>query len=289
VGCSSFTQIGTSPTTTFANTGLTASMSYSYRVRATDAAGNLSGYSNTATAVTSVADPSFSNVVLLMGFEGVNGSTGAPGMNDESPSAHGTAVIGTSTTISTAQFKAGVSSLNLAATSSFIDFPDSLDWTLSTANSSQFTIETFIRFSSITASLRAIIGQWGTIGNRSWALELTSSDTTNLTFSFSTDGTAITTVTTSGAALVVNTWYHLAVDKDATGKIRIYRNGVMVGSATPANSAFFNSTTAMGPGLATGGASAMNGWFDELRITKGVARYASDTGFTVPTVPFPRH
>ena len=53
--CSTFTQIGTSTGTTFNNTGLTASTSYSYRVRASDAAGNLSGYSNIATAATSAA------------------------------------------------------------------------------------------------------------------------------------------------------------------------------------------------------------------------------------------
>ncbi len=52
VGCSGFAQIGTSPTTTYNDTGLTASTSYSYRVRATDAAGNLSPYSNIATAST---------------------------------------------------------------------------------------------------------------------------------------------------------------------------------------------------------------------------------------------
>jgi len=39
-------------TTTFNDTGLTASTSYSYRVRATDAAGNLSTYSSTASAST---------------------------------------------------------------------------------------------------------------------------------------------------------------------------------------------------------------------------------------------
>jgi hypothetical protein len=55
VGCSNFAQIGTSTSTTFANTGLTASTSYSYRVRATDAAGNLSPYSNTAAATTSAS------------------------------------------------------------------------------------------------------------------------------------------------------------------------------------------------------------------------------------------
>ena len=40
-GCSNFAQVGTPTTTSFNNTGLTASTSYSFRVRATDAAGNL--------------------------------------------------------------------------------------------------------------------------------------------------------------------------------------------------------------------------------------------------------
>jgi chitodextrinase len=53
--CSNFAQIATFPTTTYNNTGLSASSSYSYRVRATDAAGNLSPFSNTATAITSNA------------------------------------------------------------------------------------------------------------------------------------------------------------------------------------------------------------------------------------------
>jgi DNA-binding protein YbaB len=51
-GCTTFAQIATPATTTFSDTGLTASTSYSYRVRATDAAGNLSGYSNVASATT---------------------------------------------------------------------------------------------------------------------------------------------------------------------------------------------------------------------------------------------
>jgi len=52
-GCSSFVQIGTTTgATTFSNSGLTASTSYTYRVRATDAAGNLSNFSNTSSATT---------------------------------------------------------------------------------------------------------------------------------------------------------------------------------------------------------------------------------------------
>jgi YD repeat-containing protein len=51
--CTTFAQIGTPTTTTYNATGLTASTSYSFRVRATDAAGNLSSYSTTAGATTS--------------------------------------------------------------------------------------------------------------------------------------------------------------------------------------------------------------------------------------------
>src|SRR6266704_1812025 len=51
-GCSNFAQVATSPTTTFNDTGLLAGTTYSYRVRATDAASNLSPYSNVASATT---------------------------------------------------------------------------------------------------------------------------------------------------------------------------------------------------------------------------------------------
>ncbi|HET7766638.1 MAG TPA: fibronectin type III domain-containing protein, partial [Burkholderiales bacterium] len=56
-GCSSFTAIATPAGTSFGNTGLAAATSYSYRVRAVDAAGNLGNYSGIATASTNAAPP----------------------------------------------------------------------------------------------------------------------------------------------------------------------------------------------------------------------------------------
>ncbi|WP_155352038.1 cellulose binding domain-containing protein [Acrocarpospora pleiomorpha] len=50
-----FTQVGTSTTTSFSNTGLTASTTYRYQIRARDAAGNLSPVSNTAQITTQPA------------------------------------------------------------------------------------------------------------------------------------------------------------------------------------------------------------------------------------------
>ena len=51
-GCTNFAQIATPTATTYGDTGLAPSTTYRYRVRAVDAAGNLSTYSTIATATT---------------------------------------------------------------------------------------------------------------------------------------------------------------------------------------------------------------------------------------------
>ncbi len=51
-GCTAFAQVARVGGTSFNDTGLSANTSYSYRVRATDAAGNLGPYSNVASATT---------------------------------------------------------------------------------------------------------------------------------------------------------------------------------------------------------------------------------------------
>ena len=53
--CTTFAQVGTPTGTTFTDTGLAASTTYRYQVRAVDAAGNLSTYSSIATATTPAA------------------------------------------------------------------------------------------------------------------------------------------------------------------------------------------------------------------------------------------
>jgi chitodextrinase len=54
-GCTTFAQVATPAGTSYGDTGLAASTSYSYRVRATDAAGNLGAYSATVSATTGSA------------------------------------------------------------------------------------------------------------------------------------------------------------------------------------------------------------------------------------------
>ncbi|MCU0485384.1 MAG: protease inhibitor I42 family protein [Anaerolineales bacterium] len=80
VDCSSFAQIATvgANVNSYANTGLAASTSYSYRVRATNAGGN-SDYSNPATAVTQAPPP---GAKLYLGSS-TSGTAGGIGFADE--------------------------------------------------------------------------------------------------------------------------------------------------------------------------------------------------------------
>jgi chitodextrinase len=73
-GCSNFAQIATPSGTTYNNTGLSASTAYSYRVRATDGAGNLSAYSNVAGGTTPAAPPA-TGLVAAYAFAEGSGTT----------------------------------------------------------------------------------------------------------------------------------------------------------------------------------------------------------------------
>ena len=75
--CSNFAQVGTSTGTTFNDTGLTASTTYNYRVRAKDLAGNVGPYSNVASATTAATgnftiSASPSSVTVAQGNQGTS-------------------------------------------------------------------------------------------------------------------------------------------------------------------------------------------------------------------------
>jgi serine protease len=73
--CTGFAQIGTSTTTSYADSGLVASTTYRYRVRAYDGAGNHSAYSSIVNATTQAAATNvLANGVAITGLAGSAGT-----------------------------------------------------------------------------------------------------------------------------------------------------------------------------------------------------------------------
>src|SRR6185437_2417550 len=72
VGCSNFARTVTVSATTYSDTGLVPNTSYTYQVKATDAAGNFSPYSNTATATT---QQTIAGLVAAYSFDEGSGNT----------------------------------------------------------------------------------------------------------------------------------------------------------------------------------------------------------------------
>jgi hypothetical protein len=82
--------------------------------------------------------------------------------------------------------------------------------------------------------------------------------------------------------VVANVWTHLAATRQS-GTVRIFANGSLISSGT------VTRNCPQGPGVIgdypTLTGNGLTGYIDELRITKGVARYTAN--FTPPNAPFP--
>lgn len=220
-------------------------------------------------------DPSFSSVGLLCHADGTNGSTT---FTDVSNSAHALTSFGGGATVTTTSPKFGTGSASIPG-STGISTPNSADFQF---GSGQFTVECWGYTSSTqSAGGHYLVGRWGA-SNESWVL-YTHTSGPYLAFSWSANGTVEIDLLAS-FAIPLNSWVHYAVDRDATNTIRVYANGVVLGSVVDATS--FNVGTAA---LTIGSDNAFsNNWvgnIDDIRVTKGVARYAG--AFTPPTAPFP--
>jgi len=221
-----------------------------------------------------------SNVVLLDGFNGANGSTSSI---DESPAAHGAATFAGTTTLSTTQAKFGTASLNNTSNiTGGVTWPYSTDWAL---GSGKFTVECWY-YANALGSKQALVAQFAGLAVFGWIFML--DNTNKLTWYVSTTGADLFTDLVQSSTFTSGTWHHCAVDFDGT-KYRLYYDGVMVASSTTLRNIYNPGyAVSVGNDVALGNNYPMNGYLDEVRITKGVAQYASDAGFAVPTAAFPR-
>jgi hypothetical protein len=214
-------------------------------------------------------DPDFASVSFLSGFEGSHAATT---VTDESSNAHTMTMGGTAAQIRTSKLKFGTSSYyNGALTQDGrVTTPDHATFEF---GAGAFTVEGWFAFTATTTSCDLLSKRNDTGNQRSWAL-IYSSTADQLLFSISVDGTATTSVVveTGTWVPVLNQWYHLACDFDGT-TYRLYRDGVVIGTGVVLVTAF-DGTSVFAVGNRGGNNSDFPGYIDEVRITKGVARYA---------------
>jgi hypothetical protein len=209
-------------------------------------------------------DPYWANVSLLLRCDGTNGSTT---FTDLSANAHAITATGTAQ-VATAEKQFGTGSLSVGFSGTgYIDTPASSTFSFP----GDFTIECWAKFDATQP------------GGTSALLELNDYNNGILIRSDSTyvNGTSI-----GWTGLVNTSWRHLAITRSGS-TVRWFRDGT-VDSFAATISGTINSSNGklrFGADIHTGGGSPMKGYIDEIRVTKGVARYTAN--FTAPTAAFP--
>jgi chitodextrinase len=261
VGCTSFGRITTAPGTTFSDTGLISNTSYTYQVKATDAAGNFSPYSNTATA-TSLN--TISGLVAAFSFDEGSGTT----VTDLS----GTGNNGT--TANTTWVTAGKfgKALSFNGSSSRVTIPDATSLHLATG----VTLEAWVNPNVVTSGWRDVIYK----GNDNYFLEGTT-DHSGVPGGGVTVGTTDATIFGT-ATLPANTWSHIALTYDGANE-RFYLNGNQV-SIVAQTGNIVTSTNPLTIGSDPIFGQFFSGMIDEVRVYNTAlnqAQIQSDMGIPV--------
>jgi hypothetical protein len=172
--------------------------------------------------------------------------------------------------ISTTQSKWGGSSISFDGTGDYLVSNSGTD--LYAFGSGNFTIECWVYFNTVTGAQVIYDGR------------PSGSQTTQPTIYM--DGAVPTyyasnSVRITGSSLSTGQWYHIAVARSGSST-KMFVNGTQVGSTYTDSIVYTNTTNR--PVIGVDGFSPgnyLNGYIDDLRVTKGYARYTAN--FTPPT------
>ena len=175
--------------------------------------------------------------------------------------------------IDTTTKKFGTGSMEFDGTGDWLVIANTQDTQLRTGI---FTIEFWVYLASgDTGSNRGLVAKGA--ASTGWLVSLNTTEKVVFTFTTST--------ITSTGSINLNSWNHIAVVREGTGsnQTKIYINGANDGTGTVSTD--FNQTSVMYVGANRTGGDPMKGFIDDLRVTKGVARYTAN--FTPPAQAFP--
>jgi len=175
--------------------------------------------------------------------------------------------------ISTSVSKFGGGSIAFDGTGDYLIRPYS---DLLNINSGDFTIEAWV-YPTANKTFSTVAAMWVT-AQQSWIFNIN-----NGVAGFAWQANSVSVNFLESGSVSLNTWSHVAVTRQSN-TFRLFVNGTQTASATSSNN---SQTTAFSVGSYDSGANGnFAGYIDDLRITKGLARYTGST-YTVPTAPFP--
>ena len=171
------------------------------------------------------------------------------------------------TQIDTAQKKFGTASILLDGTEDALTVPTSEDFGFGTAN---FCIEAFIRPNSVTGIQHIF--------------DLRDTSATDTAPKLYLNGTTLhfgvgNASVRSGGTLATGTWYHVAVARNG-GTTKLFLDGTELGTGADTNDYGTTKPVRVGSNYAATPAEEFDGHIDEVRVSKGAARF---TGAFTPT------
>ena len=262
LGSTNFVPIGSTSGTSYNDSSLLANTNYSYRVRAMDAAANLSPYSGVASAAT------LPRVVVAYSFDEGTGSTVT--------NAAGNGNNGTISGATRTNANVFGNALVFNGSNALVTINDSASLHLITG----MTLEAWVNPSVVSNIWQDVIYK----ANDNYFLEATS-DHNKVPGGGGTIAAA-DVVTFGNAALTVNTWAHLALTYDGTA-LRLYVNGVPVSSLSKTGTILVSTSP-----LQIGGDSLFGQFFqgmiDEVRVYNvalTAAQIQSDMNLPVGDIP----
>jgi hypothetical protein len=224
--------------------------------------------------VLATTDPYYSSVSLLLHGDGANNSTT---FTDNSPSPK-TIQQNFGNVISTAQSK--FNGASIFCNNSYMEYAANTDFEI---GGGDFTIECWYRGTSTIGSPAIVAKGLHENSAGAYALRFQGSDAVRFYIGFGSSDANIITGTTN--VRTSGEWNHIAVSKD-NGSTRLFINGTQEGSTyTTAYTLATGGKLHIGRFYYSVGDGTVNGYIDDLRITKGVGRYGAD--FPAPTLPFP--
>ncbi|MDP2940696.1 MAG: LamG-like jellyroll fold domain-containing protein, partial [Candidatus Omnitrophota bacterium] len=178
--------------------------------------------------------------------------------------------------IDTTQSKFGGSSAFFDGNESYLSLPDSDDWSFGTED---FTIECWVKWNVVGST--DLIGQ--KIDNYNKWVFYYENASPHLSFYGRTSSGVFLSLygVNNSFTPVADTWYHLAAVRKGNN-IYLFADGVMVSSGTMTLDTFGDLSASLQVGQTDG--YYHNGWIDEVRVSKGVARWTAN--FTPPDAPY---